>query len=144
VRHFASFIALAFAANAARAQTPAPGTNLTGKWAITIGTPANPEYRSLEAVVAADGKLTGSLGSPAGAVPIETGRVSGNSFSLTATLGTGIKLSYDGTIVSDTIRGTWVYEKYTGHFVIGERTRLRLRHDPSRSVDARDGSARKD
>ena len=116
VRHLAS-ITLALTATTALAQTPAPNANLTGKWAITIGTPANPEYRSLEAVVAADGKLTGSLGSPGGAVPIETGRVTGNNFSLSATLGTGIKLSYDGTIVRDTIRGTWVYDKYSGHFV---------------------------
>jgi hypothetical protein len=90
---------------------------LTGKWAITIGTQENPEYRTLDVRVAADGSVNGQIGSDAGAVPIQTGRVEGARFTLEATLGTGLRLSYDGVISNDTIRGTWRYDKFEGRFI---------------------------
>ena len=78
---------------------------------------ANPEARSLDARVGADGAVSGTLGSPNGAVPISSGRIAGNHFALTATLGTGLVLTYDGVVSHDTIRGTWKYDKYDGVFI---------------------------
>ena len=95
----------------------AQGQGLTGRWAITIGTPASPEYRTLEATVARDSTVTGMLGSDNGAVPITSGRVDGARFKLTATIGTGAVVSYDGIVSADTIRGTWKYDQYEGHFI---------------------------
>ena len=90
---------------------------LTGRWAIAIGTPENPEYRTLDATVASDGTVKGNIGSPSGGVPIQTGRVSGSQFTLEATLGTGLRLVYDGVVANDTIRGTWRYDKFEGRFI---------------------------
>jgi hypothetical protein len=101
----------------ASGQAATPAVDLTGKWAITIGTPGNEERRSLEAVMARDGTLTGSLGSPNGAVPIRSGRVDGTRFTLSAMLGTGLPVSYQGVVSGDTIRGTWRYDKIEGVFV---------------------------
>ena len=67
--------------------------------------------------MSADGTLSGTLGSPTGAVPITTGRVTGARFVLSATLGTGLRLDYDGVVSHDTIRGTWRYDKYQGAFI---------------------------
>ena len=105
------------AATDVRAQLNAAPVDISGKWAINIGTPSAPELRTLDAVMSADGKFTGSLGSPNGAVPINTGRVTGARFVLSATLGTGLRLDYDGVISHDTIRGTWRYDKYEGAFI---------------------------
>jgi hypothetical protein len=99
----------------ARAQQSPP--SLTGKWAVTIGTRDNPEYRTLDVVVGSDATISGTIGSPNGAVPIQSGRVDGVRFSLSATLGTGIRLAYDGTLSRDSIRGTWRYDKFEGAFV---------------------------
>ncbi len=107
----------AIAASASGAQISPGLVDISGKWAINIGTPAAPEFRTLDAVMSADGTLSGSLGSPTGAVPIATGRVTGARFVLSATLGTGLRLDYDGVVSHDTIRGTWRYDKYQGAFI---------------------------
>jgi len=90
---------------------------LIGKWAITIGTRDNPEYRTLDVAAATDAAISGSIGSPNGAVAIRTGRVDGTRFSLDAILGTGLRLSYEGIVSHDSIRGTWRYDKFEGAFV---------------------------
>ena len=74
------------AATASGAQISPGLVDISGKWAINIGTPAAPEFRTLDAVMSADGTLSGTLGSPTGAVPITTGRVTGTRFVLSATL----------------------------------------------------------
>lgn len=109
--------ATAGSTESAAAQISATAGSLSGTWAITIGTPQNPEYRSLDVAVGADGSLTGSVGSPNGSVPIKSGRLSGSQFTLLAVLGTGLPLSYEGTVIRDTIRGTWRYDKFEGRFV---------------------------
>jgi len=92
-------------------------SNLTGGWAIAIGTPENPEYRTLEVTVAADGTIKGQIGSPTGGVSIQAGRATGSDFTLEATLGTGLRLVYTGTVANDTIRGTWRYDRFEGRFL---------------------------
>jgi hypothetical protein len=95
----------------------AQARGLAGSWAIAIGTTEHPEYRTLEVTVASDGTIRGTIGSPSGGVPIQTGRANGSKFTLEATLGTGLRLSYDGIIANDTIRGTWRYDKFEGRFI---------------------------
>jgi hypothetical protein len=112
-----SAITTAIAANASAAQISTTLVDITGKWAINIGTPSAPEFRTLDAVMSSDGRLAGVLGSPNGAVPITTGRVTGARFVLSATLGTGLRLDYDGVVSHDTIRGTWRYDNSQGAFI---------------------------
>jgi hypothetical protein len=126
------------AATASGAQISPGLVDISGKWAINIGTPAAPEFRTLDAVMSADGTLSGTLGSPTGAVPITTGRVTGTRFVLSATLGTGLRLDYDGVVSHDTIRGTWRYDKYQGAF-IGRRGDVAPRAESAaRCASARD------
>ena len=86
-----------FAAARGHAQST---SGLTGRWAITIGTQDTPEYRTLEAVVASNGTISGTLGSPNGAVPIQAGRLTGARFTLEATLILGAELERRGVIAS--------------------------------------------
>lgn len=106
---------LACLATSAVAQRP-DSSGLAGQWAITIGTPENPEYRTIVATVDAKGTIRGTLGSPMGAVPIDSGRVTGARFTLHATLGTGLHLSYEGIVSHDSLHGTWVYDGSEGRF----------------------------
>jgi hypothetical protein len=95
----------------------AQGRGLAGNWAIAIGTPENPEYRTLDVTVASDGTIKGQIGSPTGAVAIQSGRATGSQFTVEATLGTGLRLIYDGVVANDTIRGTWRYDRFEGRFI---------------------------
>jgi len=123
----------------------AQAQGLTGRWAIAIGTAETPEYRTLEVTVAGDGTIKGTIGSPSGGVPIQTGRVNGSQFTLEATLGTGLRLSYEGAVANDTIRGTWRYDKFEGRF-LGVRGTTPPRPDTSplvRGVAAIDATMRR-
>ena len=89
--------------------TEPPGTDLTGKWKLTVNTPQGPEERTAELTMAEDGTLSGTVTGPRGTTSISSGWVSGSKFSFTLTFSVGartIEATYSGTIEGKNISGT--------------------------------------
>ena len=105
------------------AATPvlAQSGDVAGKWSIVIRTPDGPQLRSFDLVVARDSTVTGTVGSPSGAVPISSGRIAGDRLQLEFEMAAGqIRVSYDVVVQRDTLRGVFRQEGQEGA-VLGVR-----------------------
>ena len=99
----------------------AQSADVAGKWSLVIRTPEGPQLRSFDLVVSRDSTVTGTVGSPWGAVPISSGRVAGNRLELEFAMAGGqIRVSYDVRVQRDTLRGVFRQEGQEGA-VLGVR-----------------------
>src|SRR5690349_14445170 len=68
---------------------------VAGKWSLVIQSVEGPAPRSLELTVERDSIVTGSVGSPMGALPIGTGRFVGDHLLIEFVMGGSIGVTYD-------------------------------------------------
>src|SRR5262249_29372361 len=71
----------AFLVLATRARAQA-AKDLSGKWSLAILTPTGPEQRSFDLKLAADGSVTGTVGSPYGDIAISKGKATRDSLTI--------------------------------------------------------------
>src|SRR6186713_1002763 len=105
----------------------AQSNDVGGKWSIVIRTPEGEQPRSFDLIVARDSTVSGTVGSPSGAVPISSGRVTGNRLQLEFAMAGGlIRVSYDVVVQRDTLRGVFRQEGQEGA-VLGVRGEREVR-----------------
>jgi len=86
-----------------------PKGDLTGKWSISISGQQGPMQASADLTMAPGGAVTGSLTHPFGTSTVNSGYLSGNSFSLTITADGGDgphDYTFSGTLEGNTIKGS--------------------------------------
>jgi hypothetical protein len=93
---------------------------IAGKWSLVIQSVEGPAPRSLELTVEQDSIVTGSVGSPMGALPIGTGRFVGDRLLIEFVMGGSIGVTYDLRVRGDTLRGFYKQPGYLGD-VLGVR-----------------------
>ncbi|HXZ11413.1 MAG TPA: hypothetical protein VEG64_03385, partial [Candidatus Sulfotelmatobacter sp.] len=87
----------------------APKGDLTGKWSITISSDQGPMQATAELTMAPGGSVSGTVTHPFGSSTINTGSLSGNSFSITITVDAGEgpnDYTFSGTLEGNTIKGS--------------------------------------
>ncbi len=78
---------------------------IDGTWNLTITTPMGPQQGSLE-LKANGGSLEGTMTGPQGAVPLEDGKVDGNSLSWSVMAQQmAMKIAFKATVDGDKISG---------------------------------------
>jgi hypothetical protein len=93
---------------------------VAGKWSLVIQSVEGAAPRSLDLTVEQDSIVTGSVGSPMGALPIGTGRFVGDRLLIEFVMGGSIGVTYDLRIRGDTLRGFYKQPGYLGD-VLGVR-----------------------
>lgn len=86
-----------------------PKGDLTGKWTISIASQEGPMQASADLVMAPGGNLSGSVTHPFGTSTVNSGYVSGNSFSITISADGGDgahEFTFSGTLEGNTMKGT--------------------------------------
>jgi hypothetical protein len=97
-----------------------PSQLVAGKWSLVIQSVEGPAPRSLELTVERDSIVIGSVGSPMGSLPIETGRFVGDHLVIDFVMGGSIGVTYDLRVRGDTLRGFYKQPGYLGD-VLGVR-----------------------
>ena len=103
-----------------RGQAQHPKDGIAGKWSLVIQSVEGAAPRSLELTVEQDSIVTGSVGSPMGALPIGTGRFVGDHLLIDFRMGGSIGVTYDLRVRGDTLRGFYKQPGYLGD-VLGVR-----------------------
>src|SRR5690349_12641042 len=99
-----------------RAQQPA--VDVSGRWSLSIRTPDGEERRTLDLVMAKNGAITGSITAPLGTLDLSAGKLVGDSLHIEFAMAGGqIRVTYDGVVKSDSVRGVYRQEGYSGAFV---------------------------
>ena len=119
IRSFLAAITV-LAARAAPATAQQRNQAIAGKWSLVIQSVEGAAPRSLDLSVEQDSIVTGSVGSPMGALPIGTGRFVGDRLLIEFTMGGSIGVTYDLRVRGDTLRGFYKQPGYLGD-VLGVR-----------------------
>ena len=107
-------------AEPSRSYAQQPIQHVSGKWSLIIQSVEGAAPRSLELTVEQDSIVTGSVGSPMGALPIGTGRFVGDRLLIDFVMGGSIGVTYDLRVRGDTLRGFYKQPGYLGD-VLGVR-----------------------
>ncbi len=97
----------------------APKGDLTGKWTIAISGQQGPMQATAELAMAPGGTVTGSITHPYGTSTVNTGYLSGNSFSITISADPGDgphDYTFSGTLDGNTIKGSINGPDFTAEF----------------------------
>ena len=124
---FAAIAILAAEPSESRGQQPSQG--VAGRWSLVIQSVEGAAPRSLELTVEQDSIVTGSVGSPMGALPIGTGRFVGDRLLIEFVMGGSIGVTYDLRVRGDTLRGFYKQPGYLGD-VLGVRGEREVKFPP--------------
>ena len=117
------------AIQAAPADAQQHNQGVAGRWSLVIQSVEGAAPRSLELTVEQDSIVTGSVGSPMGALPIGTGRFVGDRLLIEFVMGGSIGVTYDLRVRGDTLRGFYKQPGYLGD-VLGVRGERDVKFPP--------------
>jgi Amidohydrolase family len=87
----------------------AGGADISGTWTLTYSVQGATQESTAALTMAADGSITGTMSSQMGTVPISSGRMNGNQFTISISLpanGQTMEITMSGTVNGNTLSGS--------------------------------------